>query len=379
MTNRLLTNTPKTTRRVYVAGANRGARGNLPALARLNRESERMAIEVVPVDPVPGRAMALATEARGLGLTATATEGKIEEIVTTPTYRGEPKILNLDRAGAIAVALAATEKAAPPVLFYLIIVLPSGRMAGLRGAIAPEETRFRTQAKNLFDALAKVSERVGGRSVWGPGANPAHLALEPELRAKFFAAHCQQNLAKLLAGLEIESPPFEIGFDPAEPIPLHVVERDSWGVPYEVVEAVAENPEMPIARGQKFVVAEVTPAGVRLHESTCRSYDEKVIVEGTSTIDEHSMIEAAETAARVVEELRAAQAAQAAAAERAAKERVPTPAAPPSNVAVREMELAREASILFSTAVRGSERRQSAAPPVRTNEITKRSPIITTD
>lgn len=379
MTTRLLPNIPKTTHRVWNAGAHRGARGNLSALANLNRESERMAIEVMPVDPIPGRAMAFATEARALGLTATPTEGKIEEVVATSAYQGEPKIFNVDRASTLAVGLAATESAAPPVLFYLILVLPSGRMAGLRGAIAPEETRFRAQAKTFFDALAKVSERAGSKAIWGAAADPAHLALEPSMRSTFFAEHCKQNLAKFLAGLEIESPALEICFDPSEPIPLHVVERDTWGDPYAVVEGVAENPDSTIARGQKFVVAEVTPLGVRLHESARRSFDAKVVVKGTSTIDEASTLAHAEARAQVVEALRTAPPRTPPLVQAAGKSERSTTASPRYATAVRDAELTREASLVFATALVGAARGRAATASVRTNELSRVNPIRTTD
>lgn len=380
MTTRLLTNTTKPTRRIWNAGANRGALRNIPALASLQRLSERHAIEIAPVDPVPGRAASHAAEARALGLSVAPVEGRIEEIVNDPDrYKGEPVIFNLDRAAAIASALAAVERHAAPVLFYQILVLPSGRMLGLRGVLRPEETELRAKARAFFSALGKVSERAGSRAVFGEGTDPAHAALEPALRARFFGEHCKDNLGKLLVGLEPESPPFEVSWDGIEAVPLHIVTGDRFGDPYAIVEAVAEHPESTIARGRDFVVAEVTSDAVRLHEARRRSTDARVVVRGTSTIDERSTVESAQATPRVAETLRAMPTTTG--PFTSTTEAVPNsrPVDVLSGTERRNSELAREAALVFATALVGALQSPAATASVRTNELTRTNPIRTTD
>lgn len=378
MTTRLLQNTSKTTRRIFDAGANRGARRNLPALRELNRASDRFAIEIAPTDPIPGRATALAEEARANGLAATPFEARIEELVRSDEYKGEPIIFNLDRASAIAGALAALENRATTIMTYLIGVLPNGRMFGLRGVNLPGEVDVRADGRALFGTLGKVSERAGSRAIFGAGADPAHGALENGVRA-WFGAHCKDNLGKILAGLEPESPPFEITWDGVESIPLHIVVCEKFGDPYAVVETVAEHPQTTIARGQNFVVAEVTPDAVRLHESRRRSSDARVVVKGTSTIDESSTLARAEATPRVVETLRSASKRTATPVIEAELVTEPQDPWPSRNAAVRDAELAREASLVFATALVSADRGRAATASVRTNELSRVNPIRTTD
>lgn len=376
MTTRLLQTPTKATRRVFDAGANRGARRNLPALRDLSRASDRFAIEIAPVDPIPGRAATFAEEARANGLAAAPFESRIEELVRTDEYKGEPIIFNLDRASAIVSALAALENRATTVMIYQIVVLPNGRMLGLRGVIRPEETEVRDSARALFAALAKVSERAGSRAIFGEGADPAHGALEPAIR-RWFGAHCKDNLGKTIAGLEPESPPFEVTWDGVESIPLHIVVREGFGEAYAVVETVAEHPQTTIARGQNFVVAEATPEAVRLHESRRRSSDARVVVKGTSTIDEASTLAQAEASPQVVETLRKAPAPIATPVVDA--EIVPERTPPRPRTRERDAELAREASLVFATALLSAAQNRAPTPSVRTNELSRVNPIRTTD
>lgn len=369
MSNRLL-QPKKTTQRIVTAGTNRGARRALNTLRDLAKDTTRYEVEVVGVDCVPGRAESYASEARAAGLNATAVESRIESFVNDEgRYAGEPLILNLDRASSIAETLVAIEQHPAPVLIYLVIVDPRGRLMGLRMVIRPEESPVRAKALAFFRSLANVSARAGARAIFGEGSDPAHVALEGAIRG-WFAIHQKDNLGKLLGGLEPESPPYEVTFDGASSLPLHVVETSDFGNPVEVVTRVASAPESTLARGERFVVAEVGPAALRLHESYRHSNKPAVVVRESTTIDELAMMERTETAPQVVSLLREMRATPSEPREGA------TTAPTPSASALRNEQLARDSALVFSTTTAPAP---DSAPTVRTNEFSRTSPVRTTD
>lgn len=300
---------PKQTLEVLNGGSNRGARENMRAFSDFNARSTRLAIVPVYTDPLPGRAQAMKEEAERQGIAARAIEGRIEDLAIADTGSTSPVILNLDRASAIAGVLKKTGATRRAMLGYLLVKLPTGRLLGVRFVLEPGDQARREQAIGFFDRLAEVSERNGSGAILGVGADAAHVLAEPKIR-EWFAEHCERNLAKIAAGVEPSTDPFEVTVTGQETIALHIALRQTWADPAALADDILADPSSPIRRGSQFMIAEVTPAGLRFHAIRRRT-DDRMTVSGAETIDratvdaeQHRAMAAAEAArlARLVRE-----------------------------------------------------------------------------
>jgi len=275
---------PKRPLTVYNAGANRGARENAPAYAEFNLSSAATALVPVYVDPAPGRANAMKEQAETLGIRAQAVEARVEDIVLWQgTEANAPILLNVDRPSTIANVLRQTAKNPRPILGYLLVKLPSGRLWAVRFVLEAHDESGRTAAIAYFEKLAELTERNTSAAIFGEAADAAHRLLEPAIRA-WFAEHTKANLAKIAAGVEPATAPFEVTMDGKNTLPLLIAVRDSSSEPAALADELLKNPTSPIRRGTELMVAEVTPEGIRLH-AVRRRTDDRVTVGGAEVID----------------------------------------------------------------------------------------------
>jgi hypothetical protein len=289
-----------------------------------NRDSTQAVIEPKYVDVALGRAHDFIRESLEAGLFARALEGRVEDIVLAERGMStDPIILNLDRASSLANVLRTTADAGRPTLGYLLLKLPSGRLWAVRFVLEPANDGARAAAVAFFERLADVSERNTSDSVVGDDADPEHRLLEPRIR-EWFAEHTKANLAKIVAGVEPASNTFEVtnGHDTS---PLIISLQRSWADPLALAEAVLENPPVPIRRGMQFVLAEVTPDGIRFHEVRRRT-DDQVTVGGAEVVDRAAVlarVEADQEMARREQQRRVAREALARAARETLSRRNP--------------------------------------------------------
>lgn len=342
-------------KRLLNSGANRGARENLAALRDFNQTSVAAVIDAVYVDPAPGRAEETAELARREGIVAGAIEARAEDVLSAEEV--DANVFHVDNAGSLASGLAALDNRRLPSLGYLILVPPMGRMMGLRFVLPAGEAERRGEARAFFEALAKVTARSGSREVFGEGARGSHQLMEPLMR-EAFARHTRDELARLTAGVLPEHAPIDVTYDGETSMPMLIDVRDTFGEPGDVIEAAVRKPAVPLRRGTRVLVAEVTNGGVRLHEVKRREVDGQIESRAMTTIDEKS----------VLARLREPPAITRALAERP--------------------ELARESSfdLLFGTLLRGLARSSPdgsstalAIETLRSDTFTSTSPVLTSD
>jgi hypothetical protein len=261
---------------VINGGAHRGAALNLPYFEEFNRNSQVHKLEVTYVDPVPGRAVALADRASSMGVPAWGMEGRIEACL--PALRREvatPLLLNIDRPRELASVLRASSGV--PVLGYIVVRSPNAELLGIRIVAEAHDDNVKEMIAQFFDCLGDVTARRGHNVIFGENGEASHLAIEPLYRS-WFARHAAENLPKLVAGLEPDSAPIEITRDGVTPLPLLVRDnRAAWGDPVELARQVA-NFGAPLVRGENFVVGELGPDGVRFHLARVRKLDGELSV-----------------------------------------------------------------------------------------------------
>jgi hypothetical protein len=268
------------------AGAGRGARLMQTAVADWNGRSERAEIQLQYADPVPDRARLLVGEARARGITARATESRIEDVLTVESEtETAPVLLNIDRPQAIASALGAVIIRPRAILGYLLMRMPAGELYGLRFVIQADDEETKRRGAQFFERLALVTARAGSSHVVGTEGRSEHLAVEPVYR-DWFGRHMQENLGKITASLEPEASPFELTSDGRTTLPLLIEHGGgSWADPIELAQRVARSPSTPLVRGENFVVGEVGPDGIRLHQVRLRTTDGRLALQGTAVFD----------------------------------------------------------------------------------------------
>src|SRR5690348_13764015 len=94
---------------VIVLGAHRGARQNIPHLARIENESTRITPHITYVDLYPGRATQTADIARENGLTARGVEERAERYLDNGLPEHTPVFIHLDDPSAVATILRRAE------------------------------------------------------------------------------------------------------------------------------------------------------------------------------------------------------------------------------------------------------------------------------
>lgn len=262
-----------------IGGANRGATAALDGLAEFNATSAGLELVPTYIDPVPGRAASLAMVARDRGIIANHVEGRIEDQPATPDVR----VYHLDRPGSIATGIERDIAARRPLLGYLVVLLPSGAVAGVRMAVHDDHDAAR-EAILLLRGLERVTARRGGRAIFGESGDVRHARLEPLIRG-WFAEHSTNWIGKLAAGVEADGFPLEITFDGIETLSLHVVTSDAPSDPNDLAERVLASPNAPVGRGSRFMIVELLPDAVRFHEIRYRT-DGRILVRASLGFDQ---------------------------------------------------------------------------------------------
>lgn len=380
---------PKPSRalKALVGGAGRGGKRSIPGFRDFNLNSTGTYIVPFYTDVVPGRAAALKALAEEQGLIAEAVEGRIEDaLATTDVDPQSPLILHLDRASAVASVLRNPKSQSRTVLGYMLIVLPSDRMWGLRFVLEPKDTKAREDAVAFFQGLGEMTERGSSRSILGEGADPSHALAEEPIR-NWFSTHCVANLAKAVAGVEPVSGTCEVTTNGQDTRPLFIVTRDAWSDARTLAKEVIANPSSPIRRGIEFVVVEVVPGpegGIRFHSLRRRKDGRISVQEGACTLDRATFVErarmrAAAEAAQAKAQAEADAAMQRARAEAAEALGVPAPPAqlaellPPTVAAIERPEpgsaaLARLLELTVTALSRAERETVSRSNPVRTTD-----------
>jgi hypothetical protein len=281
----------RTTVTTIVGGAGRGAEAMLPAIQEWNNDSERFTIVPKYADPVPGRARQLTKRAKGMGISAEFSENRVQELITTnESANAFPIVLHVDRPGAIAEALLAAADRSLPVLGYLLMRLPDTTLVGAQLVFQEHENDQKLAAAAMFDELSQVTARSGTAEILGDRGRPEHLLAEPMYRARF-GRHLQQNLRKLVAGLEPESAPIEFTFDGQDSVWTGIIDnRTGWADPIQLAGEVLERAPLIIVRGSDFALVELGPRGqgLRIHRVHYR-IDGRVSMQGTLLVDTQSL------------------------------------------------------------------------------------------
>lgn len=283
---------PRQGRRVLhatVAGANRGARAAVDALAALNVNSTAMTVVPHYVDPIDGRAEAMAESARQQGLDDAL--GTVARIQDKKALAGEADLVihHLDRADAIAESHAITVVNNTPSLSYLAILLPGRGVIGVAAVDDRTSVEASAQIQAFFRGVARVSARAGSGAVFGVEAPVESNQAEALIRS-WFARHSDDCVQKLAAGVAPTRYPLEMTFDGDESIPLFVVESDvAASSPETLAEVVLMNPHTPIPRGSRFVVCEVLPDALRFVTVRHRSFG-GINVTGETRVTERDVV-----------------------------------------------------------------------------------------
>lgn len=275
------------------AGAGRGARLMLPPVRDFNLQSERFFMKPLYVDPIPGRADEVADEASRLGVFSTALEAKVEDsLMESRAEDSSAVVLQIDRPTAVAKAITCAAEYEKPVLQYMLLRVPDGNLYGIRMAFQSNENAEMKKAVKFYERLAEVTARSGHSMIVGEEGRSEHLIMEPSYRA-WFGNHMKETLPKIVTGLEPDSHPIEMTPDGRRTLWVTIHDSgSSWSDPRGLAFELAERPSMPLIRGQEFMIAELGPKGLRLHQGSIRRIDGKLAIHGTSVVTEQTMREA---------------------------------------------------------------------------------------
>lgn len=271
--------------RILNIGANRGARANLGALTSFARRTDAAPPTVVYVDPAPGRASETAALARRQDVDASGVEARAEDVIAS--MDATALMANVDDPATLATVIEVARAQQLPLLGLLILQLPDGRLSALMHSLRAGDP----QAERLIRfhrALVGVTARGGSRAIFGAGTPPTNGLLEPSIRAAF-REHSAAELARVIANVPAEREPAEIAIAGRAPVPFLVTEGSEFGEPREVVGRLIDDGGFTLRRGRSIVAAEVTPAGIRLHEARLRVIDGELAVRPVSTITAEAM------------------------------------------------------------------------------------------
>lgn len=279
-------------------GTNHGGRGLLPHVARLQRESDVIDVELIGVDPVPGRANRFISEAAQFGLRGHACEAKIEDVINGGVPDGAPVILNMDTPAAHAQALYQLADRKISVLGALYASSPvDGQLHGFRYVFGAEEHNEKREVAGMFRSLHAFAARGGRERIWGEQGRPEHLPLEPVYR-DWTGRFVHENLAKIAVGLPSNNHYIEMTRDGRRTLPIIIRESPhGWVSPFALATEVLGNPPAPILRGDDFAIAELGTNGARFHFARLGKTDGRVRVNGYTGFD-HDTLDAAEREAR---------------------------------------------------------------------------------
>ncbi len=264
---------------VVTVGANRAARLMLPTIAAVNNASESVELAVAYVDPIPGRARAMALEAAALGVKSDSREMRVEDLAAAGKLPGL-LVAHTDRPEPQRVAFAAAQAGCHPAIGYLAVSHELTELLGLFFVLQPDDPRAHAQAQALLGALEAVTRRGGSSLVFGDDAKASSRIAEPGLR-RAMAEHFTSNVGRLVARIEPESAPLTISRAGQAPETLIVLPTVAiWRHPTALARDVLTELQHPIQRGESFTVAEISDSGVRLYDFRLRLTDARLAVGG---------------------------------------------------------------------------------------------------
>lgn len=278
-----------------IAGANHGGRGALPYLVRLGNDAERTNITIITVDPVPGRAQALAATANTLGIEAVGREEKIENVIND-LPDGAFVVLNVDNPAAHARALELLSERRIGCVGYGFLKEPRGQLFAFRYVHSAEDYEAKRREATFFRGIERFTARGGRERIFGARGRPEHVAME-EIHRAWFGEHLNENARKYTAGIPSNHYHLELTSDGTRTLPVFVQESHlEWAEPSTLTQTVLLDPPEPVMRGDEFVVAEVHEEGVRLHFARLRRTDGRLSIGGYAAFDATTLdaLEAAE-------------------------------------------------------------------------------------
>ncbi len=257
---------------VFNAGSGEGSRQLRPTLEAVNRSSDAVALNYVPVDPFPGRARLAAQDATLGGLRTDYHEGRFEEVASRITVNG-PVIAQTDTPRSQLAALGVAREAKQPLFSYLVIKPSEGPTSAALVLIEPDDEHHARRLGAFWKALDSVTALGGSEAFRGPGTTAAEREQEARVRARF-REHFTRTFPKIVADVPSQVHPLLWSHGGAEPAPLFVLPpigsfRDRGGL----VTAVQAEQRFPLVRGSEVWAAELIPSAIRLHHFRLRRLD----------------------------------------------------------------------------------------------------------
>lgn len=267
---------------VIFGGANAGGTKMAEVLADANARAHGVELTVHAVDPNGAHLTRLAGFAAARGLRLTTEQRPIEAALAMRTDNA-PLGIFIDAPTSIAGALRAAATTGRPTLLYVAVLLATGDLLGLRAVLTNADRGLVDDLAAFFHALSLSTVRTGSTAVFGAGASPRHVELEPLLR-EWFAAHMLANVYKLAYNLPPESAPIEVTRDGKATMPLYIHTSEmTWGDPETLARDLLARPRTPVAPGTDVLIAEIGPEqDVRLHEARLRRADRQVALRRAS-------------------------------------------------------------------------------------------------
>jgi len=272
----------KTEAPVIFAGANAGGTEMTRVIADVNDRAHGVEFTIHLVDPNGENLSRLADLASARGMRVTTEQKPIEAALLTRTDAA-PLGIFIDAPRGIAAALEAAAATGRPTLLYVVIVLATGGILGLRAVLTSTERALALQLAAFFHAIAGATARSGSSAVFGADAPVRNADLQPLIR-RWFADHMVANVYKLLYDLQPVNVPVELTRDGETTLPLFIHDGSTgWADPQVLVQQTMERPPMAIEPGSDFVIAEIGPHGdVRVHEARLRRRDRQVALRNAS-------------------------------------------------------------------------------------------------
>jgi hypothetical protein len=272
----------KTEATVIFAGANAGGTDMASVIADANSRAHDVEFAVHLVDPNGENLSRLAAFAAGRGLRTTTQQQPIEAALASRTDAA-PLGIFIDAPRSIATAIEAAAATGRPTLLYVVILLATGDLLGVRAVLTGAERAVALQLASFFNAIGGATARSGASAVFGPSAPARNADLQPLIR-RWFADHMVANVYKLLFDLPPVNAPVELTRDGQTTMPLFIHDSGAtWIDPQELVQTTMARPPMAIEPGSDFVIAEIGPLGdVRLHEARLRRRDRQAALRNAS-------------------------------------------------------------------------------------------------
>lgn len=269
---------------VRVGGAGDALKGTLPRYAEFNRTSQRHELVFEVNDPQPGKAIARAREAQSLGLALRPHERSMQEALRETPPRKTPNLLQIDDAKGMGEAVDLIEPTGHPLLMSWVILGPTNKLNAFVAVVEPGNKEQFAKLRAFLAMQARFQAPGGGRMVLGDQARAEHRVLRPAIRA-WMAAHIQEALIRMAAGLRMEQAPILQTPNGLHTTPVFIHEGASFSEPRALAESVAENPSWRVRLGAPVTIAEVADNdGLRLHQVRRRVIDRDFTVEGSNTV-----------------------------------------------------------------------------------------------